>query len=106
MAVWVTFFRSKAFAHIANQGVGDIVAREKITVPGTTARAVEYGEMVAVTNGEGSEILVAFGKAPDAATLTATVNSGAGFAIPSALCYPFFAPNIGDKVNVKLGSAV
>lgn len=100
MTVVVSFITSRGTGYAS--AIGRVAARENVTVPGSTARACQPGEMVVVGNGETSMVAVAWGTTPDAAALLETVSTSAGVAVPAGgLSYPL-DPKSGDKINVKV----
>lgn len=99
MTVVVSFITSRGNGYAT--AIGRVVARENITIPGTTTRACQPGEMVVIGNGESSMVAVAWGPTPDAAALAETNATSAGVAVPAGgLSYPL-DPKSGDKINIK-----
>ena len=101
MTVVVSFIRAAGLGALNTPGVGACRIRENITIPGTTAAALQDGEFAIVGNAEVSMVAVAFGTTPDAAATAATSVSSAGYPVPAGMCSdPIVAP-AGSKINVK-----
>lgn len=101
MAVTVTFFKPKGIGSVHAPGVGEIRARESVTIPGTTTATVQDGECVVVLNEESDAVLVAHGTTPDAAASPATSATSAGFPVATGEVSPPFIPAVGAKINIK-----
>lgn len=83
-------------------GIGEVVACETLTVPATTARAVQSGEWVMLVSTEATACCAAYGTAggADAAATAATQVTSAGFAVNPNNKLPVAAP-AGTFINVK-----
>jgi hypothetical protein len=101
MTVQVIFFKAKGVGSVHSPGVGDITAREAVTIPATTSRAVADGEIVVVLNEETSAVLVAYGTTPDATATASTAATSAGYPVPAGLVSPPIVAPTGAKINVK-----
>lgn len=101
MTVVVSFVSQSGLGGGAT-GLGRIIAQERITVPGTTSRAAQSGEIVIIGNGESSMVAAAYGTAPDAAATAENLpTTSAGFPIgPGQVAIPF-SPGSGNKINIK-----
>jgi hypothetical protein len=100
MTVVVSWVTSRGTGYAT--AIGRVTAQERVTVPGTTARATLQNEMAVVGNGETSMVAVAWGSTPDAAATSETALTSAGVAVPAGgLSYPL-DPKVGDKINVKV----
>lgn len=102
MTVTVTFFTPKGVGSIDAPGVGDIRAREAVTIGSSTTNTVQDGEVVTVYNGETGAILIAHGSTPDAQAATATAATTAGFPVAAAGLSPPIRPLVGSKINAKV----
>jgi hypothetical protein len=101
MAAHVIFFSPRGIGSIDAPGVGDVRLREAVTVPGVTTGTAKAGEVVVIANEGGATILVAHGKAPDAAATTSTSNTTAGFPVLKESFSPPFLPAVGSKIDIK-----
>lgn len=101
MTVQVIFFTPRGIASAHAPGVGDIRAREAVTIPGTTTAVAQAGESVVVFNGETSGVLVAHGPTPDATATAATMATSAGFPVAAGQISVPIQPATGSKISVK-----
>lgn len=99
MAVFVTFVVTAASGPIGQ--VARVVARESITIPGTTTRKVQSGETVIVHNAAAAAVAVAWGSSPDAAATAETSATTAGIPVPPNLDSAPLVPPAGVTLNVK-----
>jgi hypothetical protein len=99
MAVYVNWIIPASTGPVGS--VGRVVARAAITIPGSTTRRVQPGELVVVTNGESSAVAVAWGSTPDAAATDETSVTSAGLAIPSEQVSPPLDIPPLSLINVK-----
>lgn len=99
MAVYVNFVIPAASGPISQ--IARVVAREAITIPGSTTRKVREGELVIVHNAEAAAVAVAWGSSPDASATEETSATTAGLSIPAGLDTPPLVPPFGVTLNVK-----
>lgn len=99
MTVYVNFVVPSSKGVIG--AVAHAAERVNITVPASTTRRVQPGELVVITNGESAPVAVAWGSSPDAATTTATTTSSAGLVIPTGLSSQPLDLPAGSLINVK-----
>lgn len=99
MAVYVNFIVPSSAGPIG--AVARVAERVNITVPASTTRRVQPGEMVIITNGESVPVAVAWGSSPDGATTTESGTTSAGFIIPAGLSSPPLDIPAGALINAK-----
>lgn len=88
----------------AAPGLGVVRKRESIALAAVTTEAAKPGETIVIHNAEATSILVALGSTPDAAALTATSLTSAGYLLAAGATSPVFVPAVGDKVSAKVVS--
>jgi hypothetical protein len=101
MAVQVIFFKPRGSGFGQAPVVGEIRAREAVTIPNTTTATVRDGELVMVLNEETAAVLVAYGSTPDAAATAATAATSAGFPVAAGQVSAPIMATAGSKISVK-----
>lgn len=101
MAVQVIFFTPRGIGSAHAPGVGEIRAREAVSIPGSTTATVQSGEAVVVLNEESAAVLVAHGTTPDATATASTAATSAGYPVPAGQVSPPILAATGAKINVK-----
>jgi hypothetical protein len=81
-------------------GIGQVRARESLTIPASTTATFANGEVAIVVNGESTAVAIAFGTTPDAAATAASAATTAGVVIAAGGWLPIVG-KVGDKINAK-----
>lgn len=100
MTTFINFFRAKAIATLHVQALGRCEASETFAGTGTTTRAAETENEIAVIFSDTNTIRVAKGTAPNTALTAYAAASSAGFAIPVGVPLTV-ALEKGDKIAVE-----
>lgn len=100
MSVHVVFFVPESIGADGAPGIGNIRAREVVSVPGVTETEVRQNEIVIVYNDGSTPILVAHGHDPDAEQLVSNADSSAGLPLSAGKETPPIVAQIGAAIAV------